>query len=111
MATFLRKASLNLINQASIPTLIKRLQKGDPAGDGHGTSQAQLSANNAQALLTAVSKHCPALFKPHVTELTKAIADDKSPRVVELCLQALAAVAEWDEKLTPTDKLVSLDQP
>ncbi|KAI0064905.1 cohesin-associated protein Pds5 [Artomyces pyxidatus] len=104
LATFLRKASFRLINQSSIPTLVKRLQRGDPAGDGYGTSQAQLSANNAQAVLTTVSKHCPALYKPHVGELTKAIADEKNPRLVELCLQALAAVAKWDERLAPTDK-------
>ena len=83
---------------------MKRLQRGDPAGDGYGTSQAQLSANNAQVLLTAVSKHRPALYKPHLGELTKAIADEKNPRLVEVCLQALAAVAKWDEKLAPSDK-------
>lgn len=104
MTIFLRRSSLHLINQSSVPTLVKRLQKGDPTGDGHGTSQAQLSANNAQAVLTAMSKHCPALYKPHITELTKAIADEKNPRLVEVSLQALAAVAEWDEKLAPTDK-------
>ncbi|THH15253.1 hypothetical protein EW146_g5196 [Bondarzewia mesenterica] len=104
MTILLRRASLRFINQSSLPTLIKRLQRGDPVGDGHGTSQAQLSANNAEAVLICVSKHCPALYKPHVTELTKAIADDKNPRLVEVCLQALAAVGKWDEKLAPTDK-------
>lgn len=104
MSTLLRRSSLRFINQSSLPTLIKRLQKGDPAGDGHGTSQAQLSANNAEAVLVYISKHCPALYKPHVPELTKAIADEKNPRLVEVCLQALAAVVKWDEKLAPTDK-------
>ncbi|KAI0047729.1 cohesin-associated protein Pds5 [Auriscalpium vulgare] len=104
MSTVLRRASLRYINHSSIPTLVKRLQRGDPTGDGYGTSQAQLSANNAQAILTFVSKHCPALYKPHVGELTKAIAEERNPRLVEVGLQALAAVASWDEKLAPTDK-------
>ena len=107
MSIFLRRASLRLINQSSIPTLIKRLQRGDPSSDGYGTSQAQLSANNAEAVLTFVSKHCPALYKPHIGELTKAIADEKNSRLVEVCLQALAAVARWDAKLMPSDKYVT----
>lgn len=107
MTTFLRKSSLYIVNQSSIPTLVKRLQRGDPTGDGYGTSSAQLSANNAQALLTVISKHCPALYKPHIGELSKAIAEEKNPRLVEVCLQALAASVRWDEKLAPTDRRTS----
>lgn len=104
MEIFLRRAMLRIVNQSSIPTLIKRVQKGDPTGNGHGTSQAQLSANNAQTFLTFISKHCPALYKPHLSELTKALADDRNPRVTEVSLQALAAVSRWDKALAPSDK-------
>lgn len=100
MTAFLRRASLRIINQSSIPALIKRVQKG---GDGMA-KLGSVSAQNAQLLLGFVSKHCPALYKPHVGELTKAIADEKNPSLVEVCLQALSAVVKWDDKLAPSDK-------
>ncbi|KAH7910374.1 armadillo-type protein [Hygrophoropsis aurantiaca] len=96
MTTFLRRATLRIINQSSIPTLIKRLQKS--------TTSTTETQKNAQLLLTYMSKHCPALYKPHVGELTKAIADDKNARLVEVGLQALAAVVRWDESLYVNDK-------
>jgi sister chromatid cohesion protein PDS5 len=104
MMTFLRRASLRLVNQSSIPFLLRHLERGDPTGDGYGTSQAQLSANNAQAILTSVSKYCPIIYKAHVGELNKAIADEKNPRLVGVCLQALAALAKWDDGLVFADK-------
>lgn len=100
MSTFLRRSSLRIVNQSSIPTLVKRVQKDD----GNSTSQAHLAANNAHILLSFTSKHCPALYKAHVGELTKAIADEKNPRLVEVCLQALSAVVRWDGKLASSDK-------
>jgi hypothetical protein len=108
MTIFLRRASLRLVNQSSIPTLIKHVQKGDPDGDGHGTSQAQLSANNAHAILSNVSRHCPALHKPHVAELVKAIADERNLRLVNMSLHALSSLAQWNKTLTPTDKSVGI---
>ncbi|KAI0264684.1 armadillo-type protein [Gloeopeniophorella convolvens] len=104
MGTVLRRASLRLINQSSVPSLLRHLQRGDPTGDGYGTSQAQLLANNSQAILSSISKHCPSIYKAHIGELTKAIADEKNPRLVEVCLQALASLTNWDEKLAPGDK-------
>ncbi|KAJ7135989.1 cohesin-associated protein Pds5 [Mycena epipterygia] len=88
-----RQASLRILNQSSIPTLIKRLQKL-----GH------LASDNALKLLTFVSKHLPALYKSHVAELVKGVADEKQAQLVEVSLQALAAVVRWDEKVAPTDK-------
>ncbi|KAI0251942.1 armadillo-type protein [Lactifluus subvellereus] len=106
MTVFLRRASLRLVNQSSIPSLLRHLQRGDPTGDGHAPSQAQLFANNAQVILTSVSKYCPIIYKAHVGELNKAIADE-NPRLVEVCLQALAALAKWDDELVPGDKRTS----
>ncbi|PSR74380.1 hypothetical protein PHLCEN_2v9888 [Hermanssonia centrifuga] len=95
MAAFLRRGTLHIVNQSSIPVLIKRMQKG---ADGTST------ARSAQIWLSYISKHCPALYKLHVGELSKAIADEKNIALVEVCLQAYAAVAQWDEKLAPSDK-------
>lgn len=96
MSILLRQASLRILNTSSIPTLLKRVQKTSRASD------------NALKLLTFVSKHLPALYKTHVGELVKGVADEKSTRLVEVSLQALAAVARWDETMAPTDKCVWL---
>jgi sister chromatid cohesion protein PDS5 len=107
MSIFLRRSSLRVINQSSIPTLIKNVQRADPDDDGRSPSQAQLSAKNAHAILTYVSRHCPSLHKLHVTELVKAIADEKKPKLVDVFLHALSSLAQWDKALVPTDKSVN----
>ncbi|KAJ7096724.1 armadillo-type protein [Mycena belliarum] len=89
----LRQSSLRIVNQSSIPTLLKRLQKSN-----------QLASDNAAKLLRFISKHLPALYKSHVGELVKGVADEKHPLVVEVSLQALAALARWDEKVVAIDK-------
>jgi sister chromatid cohesion protein PDS5 len=104
MLAFLRRSSLRVLNQSSIPTLVKRIQKGG----NDSTGPASLPAHNSQILLSFVSKHCPVLYKTHVGELTKAIADEKNPRLVEVCLQALSSVVQSDDKLAPSDKSVYL---
>jgi hypothetical protein len=53
-----------------------------------------------------VSKHQPGLYKTHIGELVKGVADEKHPKVVEVALQALAAVVRLDEKVVPGDKCV-----
>ena len=95
MTILVRRAMLRIVNQSSIPTLIKRIQKSAP------------SAKHAQQLMTFVSKHCPILYKPHVSELTKAIADEKNVMLVEVGMHALAAVAKADESKAALDKYVS----
>lgn len=98
MTIILRRASLRIVNQSSVPTLVKRVQKDD------GKTESQSSTHHAHTVLTYTSKHCPALYKPHVGELAKAIADEKNALLVEVSLQALAAVVKWDDKLAPQDK-------
>ena len=107
MTLFLRHASLRIVNQSSVPTLIKRVQRGD-SDDGIGSSQADTLARNAQTWMNYISKHGAAIYKAHVGELSKAIADERNAKFVEVCLQALAAVANLDKKLTPSDKSVVL---
>ena len=100
MTILLRRASLHIINQSSIPTLVKLVQKGDGGLKGREKSPA----HHAQTILMYTSKHFPPLYKPHVGELAKAIANEKNPTLVEVSLQALAAVVKWDDKLAPHDK-------
>lgn len=106
MSSFIRKASLRIINQSSIPILVKRIQQGDPEGSGQGTSFVQSIANHAQSLMKVVSKHSPIILKLHVGELIKAIHADKHPRLVEVCLQAIASISKYDPNLAPSDKCV-----
>lgn len=96
MITILRRSSYSLINQSSIPTLLKRLEKGSQEG---ASGKARYAANNAQSILLVISKHCPALYKSHIAELSKAIADESKTALVEAALMALANVVKWDEKL------------
>ena len=97
MSIIVRRSSLHIINQSSIPTLIKRVQKADKSSARHG-----------HTILTYISKHCPGLYKLHVGELVKAIADERNPMLVEVSLQALSAAVRWDEKLAPHDKSVQV---
>ncbi|KAH9028275.1 hypothetical protein EDB85DRAFT_2147994 [Lactarius pseudohatsudake] len=98
---------LRRIEQSSagvLPTFAVFLRRrGNSTGDGYGTSQAQLLANNAHAILTSISKHCPVVYKAHLGELTKAIAE-RNPRLVGVCLQALAALARRDKTFVPGNK-------
>ncbi|KAI0790526.1 armadillo-type protein [Abortiporus biennis] len=98
MTSFLRRATLRIVNQSSIPTLIRRVQRGieGPA--------YELTAHNAKVWLNHISKYYPALYQPHIGELSKAITEPKNVLLVEVSLQALAAVGKWDEKLVPSDK-------
>ncbi|KAH9968243.1 armadillo-type protein [Russula dissimulans] len=107
MTVFLRRASLCLINQSSVPCLLRHIERSDSTGDGYSTSQAQLMASNAQIILTSISKHCPIVYKAHVGALSKAIADETNARLVRVSLQALAALATCDDELVPGDKRIT----
>jgi sister chromatid cohesion protein PDS5 len=100
MAALLRRSSFRIVNQSSVPTLIKHVQKGH----GNAASQSNTKAAHAQTLLHFVSKHYAALYKSHIGELTKAIADERNVTLVEVGLNALASVLKWDGKLAPTDR-------
>jgi len=98
MTAFLRRSSLRIVNQSSIPTLVRRVQKAS-----EGSPQVD-AARSAEHWMTFISKHQPALYKLHVGELAKAIADERNVKLVEVSLQALAATVQWDPKLAPTEK-------
>lgn len=103
MNIFLHRACYRIINQSSIPTLLKYVQKGQ----GSTNANTRAFAENALTLLTAVSKHSPALYQSHMSELTKALADEKKSTLVEVGIQALANVIRWDPKLAMIDKFVT----
>ncbi|KAJ7311560.1 hypothetical protein DFH08DRAFT_1045582 [Mycena albidolilacea] len=89
----LQQASLHILNQSSIPTLIKCLQKLN-----------SLAVDNALKLLTFLSKRQLELYKTHIGELVKGVADKKHLKVMELVvLQALVAVVRLDEKVVLGD--------
>ncbi|CAE6457598.1 unnamed protein product [Rhizoctonia solani] len=119
MSWFLRRASLHIVNQSSIPTLVKKLKFADQpntesqslvgAGGDEGKyypqqTHAEVIADRAQSVLECMSKFNPAVYSPHVAELVKALADEKHPRLVQCCTQALAAVVRLDNSLAPTEK-------
>jgi sister-chromatid-cohesion protein PDS5 len=92
MTIFLRRATLRIVNQSSIPTLIKGVQKSAP------------SSKHAQHLLTFISKHCPSLYTPHVSQLTKAIADERNVTLADVGMHALAAVVNANDSQAALDK-------
>jgi sister chromatid cohesion protein PDS5 len=100
LSIFLRRASFRIINQSSVPSLLKRV------GKSHGSTSEWLiqASNHAKALLTFISKWCPALYKPHTAELVKALSDEKNVQLVGVALQALSGLVKWEPSLALADK-------
>jgi sister-chromatid-cohesion protein PDS5 len=96
MTGLLRRNSLHIINTSSVPTLVKHIQRRDNS-DLRATDSARI-------ILVAVAKQCPAIFKGHVAEFCRALSEEGNVPLVEVSLQALAAVARWDENGAPNDK-------
>ncbi|KIL63535.1 hypothetical protein M378DRAFT_192889 [Amanita muscaria Koide BX008] len=94
MTALLRRASYWVINQSAIPVLLKRMQRN---------RHSQILADHAQTLLTYISKHSPSLYKSHVSGLCKGLLEEKNHGILEVCLHALAALAQWDESSVPHD--------
>ncbi|KAF8999911.1 ARM repeat-containing protein [Hymenopellis radicata] len=102
MKVFLRRATYHIINQSSIPTLLKRLEEGQESG---ASTWASACAQRAAVLLKYVSKHLPALFKAHQGLLTAAIASEEQTLLTATCLRALSCLIRYDSELASTDKL------
>lgn len=99
MTALLRRSTLWVYNQSSVPTLVKSIQKGHAA-----TEALRSSALRAQTFMDYASKHCPAIFKPHAVELAKALGDSHNAQLVATALRGLAAIVQQDHTLAPTDK-------
>lgn len=106
MISLIRKSSFWVVNQSSIPYLVRRMQKGDLASFSKPTDQGQQMAVHAHTVLTIVCKQCPALFRPHVAEFLKALAEEPDPIFTEVYLHALSAATQADKTLAPFDKCV-----
>ncbi|KAF8907524.1 armadillo-type protein [Mucidula mucida] len=102
MKIFLRRATYHIINQSSIPTLLKRLEEGQESG---ASTWASACAQRAAVLLRYVSKHLPALFKAHQNLLTAAIASEEQNLLTATCLRALSCLIRYDSELASDDKL------
>ncbi|KZT61710.1 cohesin-associated protein Pds5 [Calocera cornea HHB12733] len=83
-----------VVNVTSIPALVKTLQRSDNG----------LVRKHTSMLLSKVSKFNPALLKPHVGELAKALAGEASEALAEVSLQALSSVFVDDPALAPSDR-------
>lgn len=90
-------AAWMLINQSSIPGLIKRLQKPE------GPNAGRVAAISAR-YLDFIAKECAPMYKSHVDELVIIINDKRNDKLVEVGLQALAAVSKSNPGSGPTDK-------
>ncbi|KAG7446844.1 cohesin-associated protein Pds5 [Guyanagaster necrorhizus] len=97
MSILLRRTTYHVVNQSSIPTLLKRLE------NDRGR-EANVTAGHIHTLMRYISKHMPAIYKSHVSALVKAISDeDAPPLLVSSALQALSSVIQWDEDLALKD--------
>lgn len=91
----LRKHCLHIVNQSSIPTLVKRIQRHENDAVG---------AAAAKKVLLAIAKQCPAIFKVHVAEFSRALAEESNTNLIEVSLRALASVSRWDPSCAPNDQ-------
>jgi sister-chromatid-cohesion protein PDS5 len=95
--TLIDSVAWTVLNQSSIPTLIKTIQKGASEEDG---DKSQLATH----YLGLISKHCSPMFKSHVPHLVVIVNDKKNDSLVETGLEALAAVTKWEKASSPAQK-------
>lgn len=86
-----------LINQSSIPCLIRRLQKAE------GPTAERVGALSGR-FLAFIAKECAPMYKNHIAELQIVVNDRRNAKLVEVAIQALAAVTKWNPDCGPTDK-------
>ena len=92
-----REHAFVLLNKSSIPPLLKRAQAG----------WDDVMGRCALEVINYIAKKKPAMFRSHVAELTKSLADTNSPDLVAAALHALSRLAKADEQFNP-DKGLSL---
>ncbi|BGP34804.1 Sister chromatid cohesion protein pds5 [Rhodotorula toruloides] len=112
---FVRFACLTIVNRSSVPQLLKRLQQGTGGKKtGHDREKTEL-AQAARRVLIFISKNRPALYKSHVAELSKIIADgvpgaveageDATEAPIDVCASVLHVLA----KLKMAEPNVAID--
>lgn len=95
--TIIEAAGWMLINRSSITGFVKRLVKPE------GRDPARI-AEISKRYLSLIAKECPPMYKSHVDQLVVAINDKKNDVLVEVALQALAALCKLDKDARPKDK-------
>lgn len=107
---FVRFACLTLVNRSSVPQLLKRLQQGAAGkSTGHEREAVEL-AQAARRVLAYISKNRPALYKSHVAELSKLLADGVPGKVEgEEALDVSAVVLHALAKLKMAEPNVAID--
>ncbi|KAK8847427.1 hypothetical protein IAR55_005285 [Kwoniella newhampshirensis] len=94
MSTLVDVSAWNIVNHSSIPPLIKHLQKPN----------SEASALAAGRLLSTLAKEGPPMFKSHVPELVIVLSEKKNEKLVEVALQALAAVCKVYPEIAPSER-------
>ncbi|KAF6757823.1 cohesin-associated protein Pds5 [Ephemerocybe angulata] len=94
LTIFLRRTSFRILNTSSVPSLLKRVAKGT---GGSTAGHLVQTAGNAQTLLNFASKYCAGLYKGHVQELVKCLAEERNGVLVEVALQALSGLGKVDD--------------
>ncbi|WWD07643.1 hypothetical protein V865_005744 [Kwoniella europaea PYCC6329] len=83
----------NIINQSSIPPLIRRISK----------PESEASSTAAAKILAIIAKEGAPMFKNYTGQLTVAMMDKKNDKLVELALQALSAVCKIYPEVAPAE--------
>ncbi|KAF8506492.1 armadillo-type protein [Hysterangium stoloniferum] len=107
MSVILRKGSLWTLNTSSIPSLLHRITHAsvsETEANDADIGDIERYSRIAKHALAWISKHCPALYRPHVAELIKSLAE-KNPQLAEVSLQALAAFGWKANEKRTTDRI------
>ncbi|KAK1921574.1 armadillo-type protein [Papiliotrema laurentii] len=97
-ATIIENGSFNVLNTSSVSPLLRALQS-PPSGPRRDNTIAA-----SAKLLSLIAKECPPMFVTHVPELLICMGQKKNEKLVEVSLQALAAVCRYDREVAPKDR-------
>lgn len=95
--TIIEHGAFNILNTTSVSPLLRAVQS--PPSGPHRDSTIQSAAR----FLSLIAKECPPMFTTHVPELLVGMGQQKNAKLVEVSLQALAAVSKYEEKAAPKD--------
>ncbi|KAG0146246.1 hypothetical protein CROQUDRAFT_107255 [Cronartium quercuum f. sp. fusiforme G11] len=109
LGIFLRRSAYLILNSASVPTLLARLQH-PPTEDGPDedvTGFSRSKSSTAKILLDMISTSCPVMLKPHIDKLIKALFDasdsSENSRLIDACLLGLSELAKTNPDMIPSE--------
>lgn len=110
---FLRRSAPLIINQSCIPHLVCRMQAADqPSMDDDEDQDTQkevlakstvVFAKLSKQILDTISKACPQLYKPHLSELSNRVQEEKNADLVSSALLALSCAARAEPDAVQRD--------